>query len=231
MNPVAKEHTSLVFEGELDNLHYLVLEMAGLVINQLQSALKAVQDRDSHLAENIILNDRLIDNHELTIDGAIVTLLAKRSPVANDLRKIMSVSKMVVDLELIGDEIVKISRLIMALFDNGSSDPNQLLLRDIIKMGEMISNMLKQVTQYFDTGDLDGAYTLLNEKWDYGEEYQAGIRRQLTFVIENPRILSRLLNIFQIMKSLERCGDHCRNMNEYLIFMFEGKNIRHRYVD
>ena len=231
MNIATKDHTSKVFDGELNHLHCLVLEMAGLVINQLDLSLKALHDRDSRLAEKVILRDREVDNHEIIIDNAVFTILAKRCPVASDLRKILSVSKMVVDLELIGDEIVKISKLIISLFDNGSSDPNPQLLRDIVKMGEMVSNMLKQVTQFFDTCDLEGSYTLLNEKWDYCEEFQAGIRRQLTFVIENPRILSRLLNILQIMKSLERCGDHCRNMNEYLIFMFEGKNIRHQEAD
>jgi phosphate transport system protein len=231
MKTVIKEHTSRVFEGELDNLHCLALEMAGLVINQLEQFLKAVQERDPELAGQIVLRDREIDDHENKIDNAIVTVLAKRAPVANDLRKILSISKMVMDLELIGDEVVKISRLLISLFDSGTSDPNQQLLRDIVKMGEMIANILKQVTVYFDGCDLDGAYTLLNERWDYGEEYQAGIRRQMTFVIENPRILGRLLNIFQIMKSLERCGDHCRNMNEYLIFMIEGKNIRHQGLE
>jgi len=231
MKTLTKEHTSHVFEGELDNLHFMVLEMAGLVINQLEQSLKTVQERDPQFADHVIQRDREIDSQENKIDTAVVTILAKRSPVANDLRKIMSISKMVVDLELIGDEIVKISKLLIALFDNSSSDPNQQLLRDIVKMGEMISNMLRQVTQCFDTCDVNGAYNMLNEKWDYGEEYQAGIRRQMTFVIENPRILSRLLNIFQIMKSLERCGDHCRNMNEYLIFMFEGINIRHQNPD
>jgi phosphate transport system protein len=231
MKTAVKEHTSRVFEGELDNLHCLALEMAGLVINQLEQFLKAIQDRDALLAGQVVMRDREIDDHENKIDIAIVTVLAKRAPVANDLRKILSISKMVMDLELIGDEVVKISRLLISLFDSGTSDPNQQLLRDIVKMGEMITNMLKQVTGYFDGCDLEGAYTLLNERWDYGEEYQAGIRRQLTFVIENPRILGRLLNIFQIMKSLERCGDHCRNMNEYLIFMIEGKNIRHQGLE
>lgn len=231
MKTLTKEHTSHVFEGELDNLHFLVLEMAGLVINQLDLALKAVQERDPEIAEVIVQRDREVDSHENKIDTAVVTILAKRAPVANDLRKIISVSKIVADLELIGDEIVKIGRLLIQLFDNASSDPNQQLLRDIVKMGEMISGMLKQVIHSFDTCDVESAYNLLNERWDYGEEYQAGIRRQLTFVIENPRILSRLLNIFQIMKSLEHCGDHCRNMNEYLIFMFEGKNIRHQHAE
>ncbi|CAG7856221.1 hypothetical protein MCAMS1_00628 [biofilm metagenome] len=231
MKTLTKEHTSHVFDGELDNLHVLVLEMAGLVINQLENALEAVKERNLQLAEMIIQRDREVDLQENKIDNAVVTILAKRAPVANDLRKIISISKIVADMELIGDEIVKIGRMLNHLFDNGSSDPNQQLLRDIVKMGEMICGMLKQVTHSFDTGDVESAYNLLNEHWDYGEEYQAGIRRQMTFVIENPRILSRLLDIFQIMKSLERCGDHCRNMNEYLIFMFEGKNIRHQGQD
>ena len=127
MNIATKEHTSKVFDGELNHLHCLVLEMAGLVINQLDQSLKALHDRDPHLASKVILRDREVDNHEIKIDSAVFTILAKRSPVANDLRKIMSVSKMVVDLELIGDEIVKISKLIMSLFDNGSSDPESAI--------------------------------------------------------------------------------------------------------
>lgn len=231
MNIEIKEHTSRIFDGELNNLHCLVLEMAGLVINQLDQSLKALHDRDPHLAEKIILRDQEVDSHEVKIDDAVFTMLAKRSPVANDLRKIMTISKMVVDLELIGDEIVKIAKLIVALFDNGSSDPNQQLLRDIVKMGEMISDVLKQAIRSFDHCDLAGAYAQLDEKWDYGEEFQSGIRRQLTFIIENPRLMTRSMNICQIMKSLERCGDHCRNINEYLIFMLEGKNIRHQKMD
>jgi phosphate transport system protein len=231
MNIAIKEHTSRIFDGELNNLHCLVLEMAGLVINQLDQSLNALHDRDLHLAEKIILRDQEVNAHEVKIDNAVLTMLAKRSPVANDLRKIVTISKMVVDLELMGDEIVKIAKLIVSLFDNGSSDPNQQLLRDIVKMGKMISDVLKQAIRSFDHCDLAGAYAQLDERWDYGEEFQAGIRRQLTFVIENPRIISRSLNIFQIMKGLERCGDHCRNINEYLIFMLEGKNIRHQNID
>jgi len=223
-----KEHTSRIFDGELNHLHYLVLEMAGLVITQLDHSMKALDERDIKLAEKIILRDREVNCHENKINEAALTILAKRSPVANDLRMVMSVSKIVVDLELIGDEVVKIAKLILTLFDSKSADPNLQLLRDIMKMGQMVSEMLEQAIRSFDTCDVKGAYTLVNEYWDYGDEYQAGIRRQLTFVIEDPRIISRSLNIFQIMKSLERCGDHARSIAEYLIFMMEGKNIRHQ---
>lgn len=226
-----KQHTSRVFDGELDHLHCLVLEMAGLVIDQLDFCLQALHNRDCDLAEKVIHRDREVDEHEIKIDAEILAILAKRSPVANDLRRVIALSKIVLNLELIGDETVNIGRLTRSLFDKNSSDPNYQLLRDIIKMGEMISSMLKQVIASFDKCDLDGSYQLLNEKWDYGEEFQAGIRRQLTYVIENPRIMSRSLNIFQIMKGLEHCGDHCRNINEYLIFIFTGKNIRHRHDD
>ncbi|MGR9051600.1 MAG: phosphate signaling complex protein PhoU [Gammaproteobacteria bacterium] len=226
-----KEHTSRIFDGELHNLHCLVLEMAGLVIHQLDQSLKALHDRDPSLAEKVITRDREVDDHEIKIDAAALTILAKRSPVANDLRKVVSVSKMVVDLELIGDEIVKIAKLTLTLFDQDSTDPSHQLLRDIIKMGEIIADMLKRVILAFDTCSLSDAHEIQDKNWDYGEEFQAGIRRQLTFVIENPRIISRSLNIFQIMKSLERCGDRCRNINEYLVFMLEGKNIRHHNAE
>lgn len=226
---ITKEHTSRVFDGELNHLHCSVLEMAGLVIDQLELSLQALHDREPSLAEKVIVRDREVDNHEIKIDETILAILAKRSPVANDLRMVISISKMVLDLELIGDEVVEICKLTISLFDKNSSDPNHQLLRDIVKMGEMILNMLKQVIVSFDNSDLAGAYQLLNERWDYDEEFQSGIRRQLTFVIENPRMISRTLNIFQIMKALEHCGNRCRNINQYLIFIFEGKNIRHQY--
>lgn len=231
MSMTTKEHTSRIFDGELNHLHCLVLEMAGLVIDQLDQSLKALRERDVHLAEKVIARDQNVDSHEIKIDNEVLTILAKRSPVANDLRMIMSISKMLVDLELIGDEIVKIAKLIILLFDSDCCDPNHHLLRDMVTMGSMVSNILKQAIQAFDQCDLAVAYQLLNEKWEYGEEFQSGIRRQLTFVIEDPRIISRSLCIFQIMKSFERCGDHCQNINEYLIFMFEGKNIRHQRIN
>ena len=220
-----------MFDGELNELHTLVMEMAVLVISQLDQSMKAIEDRDVRLAESIILRDMEVDSHENKIDEAVFMMLANRSPVADDLRRVMSVSKIVVDLELIGDEVVKIAKLIVSLFDNKSTDPSHQLLRDIMKMGQNISEMLRQTIRSFDDCDIKGANSLVDERWNYGDEYQASIRLQLTFVIENPRIISRSLNIFQIMKSLERCGDHVYSIAEYLIFMFEGKDIRHQGME
>lgn len=224
-----KEHTVHLFDGELSHLHCLVLEMAGLVIDQLDTVMMALDDGEASLAEKVVTRDREVNEYELKIDAEVLSILAKRSPVANDLRRVVSISKIVVDLERIGDETVRIAKLVMELFDPQTSDPNPQLLRDIIRMGRMARGMLRKATDSFDTGNLGEAYDLIGGDWDCSQEFQDGIRRQLTFVIQDARLIGRALDILQIMKALERCGNHCINIAEFMIFMVEGKDIRHRH--
>lgn len=223
-----KEHTVHLFDGELSHLHYLVLEMAGLVIDQLDTVMTSLDEGEASIAEKVVARDREVNEYELKIDAEVLSILAKRSPVANDLRKVISISKIVVDLERIGDETVRIAKLIIDMFDPQTSDPNPQLLRDIVRMGTMARGMLRKATDAFDTGSLDDAYELIRGDWDCGQEFQDGIRRQLTFVLQDARLIGRALDILQIMKALERCGNHCINIAEFMIFMVEGKDIRHR---
>ncbi|GAB4261250.1 MAG: phosphate signaling complex protein PhoU [Methylomicrobium sp.] len=223
-----KQHTVHLFDGELSHLHCLVLEMAGLVIDQLDRAMLSLDQANVAIAEGVVLRDREINDYELKIDAEVLTILAKRSPVAFDLRMVISISKIVVDLERIGDETVKIAKLIMDMFDPQTSDPNPQLLRDIVKMGAMARSMLRKAIDSFDTGKLENAYDLVDGDWNCDQEFQDGIRRQLTFVIQDARLIGRALEILQIMKALERCGDHCINIAEFMIFMVEGKDIRHQ---
>lgn len=224
-----KQHTVQLFDGELSHVHCLVLEMAGLVIDQLDRAMLALDQADAALAESVVLKDREVNAYELKIDAEVLAILAKRSPVAFDLRMVISISKIVVDLERIGDETVKIAKLIMEMFDPQTSDPNPQLLRDIVKMGTMARSMLRKAIDSFDTGKLDEARDLIEGDWNCGDEFQDGIRRQLTYVIQDARLIGRALDILQIMKALERCADHCINIAEFMIFMIEGEDIRHRH--
>lgn len=224
-----KQHTVQLFDGELCHLHCLVLEMAGLVIDQLDRAMLALDQADAALAESVVLKDREVNAYELKIDAEVLAILAKRSPVAFDLRMLISISKIVVDLERIGDETVKIAKLIMDMFDPQTSDPNPQILRDIVKMGTMARSMLRKTIDSFDTGKLDEARDLIEGDWNCGDEFHDGIRRQLTYVIQDARLIGRALDILQIMKALERCADHCVNIAEFMIFMIEGEDIRHRH--
>lgn len=223
-----KAHTVHLFDGELSHLHYLVLEMAGLVIDQLDTTMTSLDEGEASIAEKVVARDREVNEYELKIDAEVLAILAKRTPVANDLRKVISISKIVVDLERIGDETVRIAKLIIDMFDPQTSDPNPQLLRDIVRMGTMARGMLRKATDAFDTGNLDDAYELIRGDGDCGQEFQDGIRRQLTFVLQDARLIGRALDILQIMKALERCGNHCINIAEFMIFMVEGEDIRHR---
>jgi len=226
-----RQHTVRLYDGELSQLHFLVLQMGGLVMTQLENTIASLKDRESKPAEAVILLDKKVDEYEVQIDTEVFNIITKRCPVANDLRMVISISKIVVDLERIGDEVVKIARILIGLFVSDNSDPNPQLLRDLVKMNQLVLELVRKTLHAFDSGDSKNAYFLLQETQEFSSDYLCGVRLHMTFVMENAHMLSRTLNIFQIMKAFERCSDHCQNIAEYLIFMIDGKNVRHRHVD
>lgn len=221
-------HTLHVFDGELDHLHCLIVEMTDLVMYQLEQAMQALDDGDMALAEKAIAQDRDVDRHEIKIDSEVLAVLARHAPVANDLRAILAISKIAVELEQIGDEVTDFARLITVLFDPKTSNPNAALLTDIVKIGNMVKIMLGKLMLIFETRDAGLAYALLGCDRDCENELQEGINHQLAFVVQDARMIGRALDIMHMMKALERCGEHCRNIAEYMILMIEGIDVRHR---
>lgn len=220
-------HTLHYLDGELSHLRYLKLEMAKLLQCQLQQAMSALDIGDMGLAELVILQDREVDRYAAKIDTEVLQVLARHFPLANDLRNVLSTSKIAVELERIGDEIADFSQLIIVLFDPKSSDPNPKLLTDIVKIGGLVDFMLDKLIALIETQDASLAYALLSYDLDCETELQEGIKHQLSFVVKDARLISRALDIMEIMKSLERCGEFCRNIAEYMIFLIEGVDVRH----
>lgn len=221
------QHTLHSFDGDLKHLHTLKLEMAQLVAFQLNQAMQALDEGDMELAKQIILRDYEINQYEIKIDTAVLNLLAKHCPVANDLRMVISTSKIVVELEKIGDEIVEFAKLILVLYNPNTSDPNPHLLEDIFKISGLIKNMLDKILVMMGDYNVETAYRLLADDRDCENNLQEGIKHQLSSVIQDARLIGRALDILQIMKSLERCGEYCRNIAEYMIFMIDGTDVRH----
>ena len=224
----AMKHTLQVFDAELSYLHGLKLEMAQLLLFQLEQAMLALDHGDMELAGLVIKRDKELNLYEIRIDSEVLEVLARNCPLANDLRTIISTSKIAEELERIGDEVVDFAKLIIVLFDPKSSDPNPKLLTDIVKIGNLVKTMLEKLIILLDSKDSNLAYGMLAYDRDCEIELEEGIKHQLSFVVQDARMIGRALDIMRIMKSLERCGEFCRNIAEYMIFIIDGVDVRHR---
>ena len=223
----SKQHTLHFFDGELEHLRALILAMLDLLISQLEQAIQALEDGDIKLASKVISRDNEVNHFEIKIDGEVQAVLARHCPVANDLRAVIATSKMVVELEKTGNEIAYCARMILMLLEPRTSVPNPKLLVDIVKMAHLIKDMIAKLKGDFTTGQSNLAYTLLRCDRDCEDELQEGIKHQLACLVQDVSLIGRTLYILQIMKSLERCGEHCKNIAEYLIFMIDGIDVRH----
>lgn len=222
-----RQHSLTIYDVELKKLYQLVFEMAGLVMFQLEQTMQALDEADRELALKVSQRDAKVNLFETKIDNEVIQILARHSPVANDLRVVLSVSKIAYELEKIGDEIVLFARLVSELFDPNSSDPNPNLLADIVKIGNLVKTMLTKLMLAFEKQDLAQAYLLLQYDHECELGLVEGIRHQLSFILNDARLIRRAMDVMQIMKTLERCGEHSKNIAEYIIFMIEGIDVRH----
>jgi len=228
MNDATEGHTFKRYDGELNHLQYMVLEMGGLVLNQVREALAAFKSRDLALAHKVATRDSEVDRLEVEADTEIVKLIAQRGPVGSDLRLVMAVSKSISELERLGDEAVKIASLVAQMFGNESSDPNYQLLRDINIMGGMALNSLKNALEVFDLWDEEKALTVIKHHRDMEEEFESSLRRLMTYIMEDSRNIGFAINVVLVIKALERIGHHAQNLAEYVVFQVKGEDIRHQ---
>jgi len=221
-------HTVHRFDGELNNLHMLILEMGGLVLDQVRQSVKAVTEKSIEAARLVIQREPEVDALEVKIDEENIVVIAKRCPVAKDLRITTVVSKAVTDLERIGDEAARIANQALQLYGSDTSEPSNHLLRDITTMGNLSLRMLQDALDIFDTFDVTRARILARGNVELDEEFQSSLRRLATFVLEDARNVGHTINITLIIKALERIGEHARNMAEYVIYLVKGEDIRHQ---
>ena len=224
-------HTVQRFDGELSNLHLMILEMGGLVMDQVNSALRALREKDIPAAHLVVRREPQIDAMEVNIDNEVVTVIARRCPVARDLRVTTAISKAVTDFERIADEAARIAHLTISIYGNESSDPSSQLLRDTINMGKLSSGMLSEALEIFDTLDVKKAEVLIKNHGELDAEFQSSLRRLTTFLLEDARNVGHTVNIVLILKALERIGDHARNIAEYVIYLIKGEDVRHQQLD
>ncbi len=225
----SSEHTSKQFDAELEAVRARVLQMGGLVENQIQLAVEALVGGDVALMNRVISDDHRVNAMEVEIDESCNQIIARRQPAAGDLRMVMTVIKTITDLERIGDEAEKIARMAKLL-----SQKERLFLpryTEIKHAAELALEMLRKSLDAFARLDLATAAQVVRQDEKVDEEFRAIMRYLITFMMEDPRTISTSLEILFVAKAIERIGDHAKNMSEYVVYMVKGRDVRHVTVE
>ncbi|MBU2863843.1 phosphate signaling complex protein PhoU [Reinekea forsetii] len=220
-----EKHTSAQFTAELEQARKHLMQMGGLVEQQLEMAFNALQNVDTKVAEQTITLDKEVNEMEVKIDEECTQILARRNPAASDLRFIIAVTRAVNDLERIGDEASKIAKQALEIADAGNGPQSFVELRHI---GEKVRQMVQQALDSFARLDTDQALSVLQQDKAVDLEYGTAIRTLVTKMMEDPRMISHALNVMWALRSLERIGDHARNIGESVIYLVKGKDVRHK---
>ncbi|MEE9331992.1 MAG: phosphate signaling complex protein PhoU [Methylophilaceae bacterium] len=218
-------HLSRQFDEDLERLRSSVLEMGGLVETQINSTTKAFADGNHEAILSVLKNDRDVNNFEKAIDEDCIHVIAMRQPTASDLRLVMSVSKIVTDLERSGDEIKKMAKNIRRIQEreNKVRDSNA----DVRHIAKAASAQLRSALDCFARLDTNAAKEVILADEALDSEFKAIVRQLITYMMEDPRSISTALDVITIARAIERVGDHAKNIAEQVIYIVEGRDVRH----
>lgn len=216
-------HISGQFNEDLERVINHVMQMGGLVEKQLSDALTSVVDADEELANQVRTSDYQINSYEVSIDDECTRIIAKRQPAAGDLRLIMAIVKTIADLERIGDEAQKIAQVAL---ENLTSEQKGLLL-NLDNLGRRVLEFLQITLDAFTRMDVDSALKAHTSDDRIDREYEALMRQLMTYMMEDPRSIPQIMTVIWSARALERIGDRCQNICEYIIYFVKGKDVRH----
>ena len=222
------QHISKQFDNELDNIRSHVLAMGGLVEQQLGDALNALTESDIDSGMNVVENEPRVNTYEVSIDEECTRILARRQPAAVDLRLITAVIKTITDLERIGDEAEKVAQMANYLTEKQGAKSYYTGIRT---MGEFVREMVRDALDAFARVDSEAAMKTARREPESDEQYAAILRQLITYMMEDPRSITSVMDAVWMVRSLERIGDHARNICEYVIYLVEGKDVRHLTIE
>ncbi|MFV1922671.1 MAG: phosphate signaling complex protein PhoU [Methylotenera sp.] len=222
-------HLSTQFDEDLENLRSRVLEMGGLVEAQINQATNAYTQNNSAAVLDVLENDREVNKFEKTIDDDCIHIIAKRQPTASDLRLVMSISKMVTDLERSGDEIKKMAKSIRRIQERDVAVLKATT--DVKHLADAAGNQLRSALDAFARLDTEEARMVIEADLSLDTEFKAIVRQLITFMMEDPRSISTALDVITISRCIERVGDHAKNIAEQVIYIVEGRDVRHTNDD
>ncbi|MEM7250540.1 MAG: phosphate signaling complex protein PhoU [Pseudomonadota bacterium] len=226
--PNLGKHISSQFDEDLEAIRTDVLKMGGLVEEQISKAMRAIQETDSELGEQVVTDDYKVNELEVRIDEECTRILALRQPTASDLRTVVAIIKTITDLERIGDEAEKIGRMAQRLSGKATSTKRYT---GVANLGRHVWQMVHDTLDAFARLDVDAAIEVAREDDQVDLEYAACMRELVTYMMEDPRQISEVMDFIWCARSLERIGDHAKNICEYIIFLVKGKDVRHTSIE
>jgi phosphate transport system protein len=218
-------HLSSQFDEELSSLRTHVLQMGGLVETQISSAIHAYSSGEIASVKSIVDADHKVNELEKAIDDDCAHVIARRQPTASDLRLILSISKIVTDLERAGDEAKKIAKGVRRIYENGHV-PSQFGI-GVRHLAEAAIAMVRQSLDAFARLDNELAQSVIRADTQVDTEFKSIIRQLITHMMEDPRTITTSIDIITIARAIERIGDHAKNISEQVIFVVEGRDVRH----
>lgn len=224
------KHISRRFNEELEQVRTLVMNMGSLVEQQVNDGLNAVLTADTKLAQKVIERDQEVNSMELIIDEYCTQILARRQPAASDLRLIVSVIKSITDLERMGDEAVKFGKNAIKLAQGSFAEEDSRPLVELKYLGKHVSDTLNNALTAYAQMDVSVALDIIKNDHVIDEEFDNISRLLVTKMMENPREIKNALRVTWCARALERIGDHTTNLCEYIVYLVEGKDVRHTGV-
>ena len=222
------QHLSSQFDEDLSRLRTHVLQMGGLVETQVSGAIDAYTTGEVASVKSIVETDRKVNELEKAIDDDCAHIIAKRQPAAGDLRLVLSVIKIASDLERIGDEAKKIAKTAKQLHTATSPFMPQIRLSHI---ADAVVDMLRTALDAYARLDTIAAAQVVRQDKEVDAEFKGIMRQLITYMIEDPRTISQAIELMFVAKSVERIGDHAKNIAEYVVYMVKGRDVRHTSLE
>lgn len=222
------KHTYTHFDTELEQLQQRVLLMGDKVCQQIQKAFDGYTNADMTLIDEVIATEKSINREEVALDEICVQLIARHSPAAADLRMLMTILQMITDLERVGDEAKKIAKAARKIIESSPALVPDIEMRYVVNLAV---TMLNDALDAYVRHDLTAAAAIVRQDKEVDAIYKGIMRQLVTFMMEDPRLISRALDIIFIAKSVERIGDHATNIAEYVVYMDKGRDIRHEGIE
>ena len=221
------EHSSKQYDHELEAIRSKVLLMGGMVETQFEEAMECFRVGNDETADRVMADDQAVNQLEVALDDACSHLIVRRQPTANDLRTVMATIKVITDLERIGDESSKIARTSKSLHSRGTVTGGLNHYDTVRTIAVATTEMLHDALDAFARLDGKQAMAIIAQDALIDHEFKTILRNLITFMMEDPRTISSSLDTLWVAKAIERIGDHAKNIAEYVIYVVEGKDIRH----
>ena len=226
---MTEKHLSSQFDAELSAVSSRVMELGGLVESQIRQAIYALSQFSVEVANQVTTAEVQVNAMEVDIDRELSSIIARRQPTARDLRLLIAISKATANLERVGDEAEKIARMVRSIIQSGA--PRSLPSLELRVASDMASGLLRKALDAFARLDTTAALAILKEDDLIDKEFDGFVRKLITYMMEDPRMISPSLDLLFLAKAIERIGDHAKNIAELIIYIVKGTDVRHVPLD